>query len=114
MIVFVATTHKGYGQWRQQLWRFHPDPETLYNLQGLSLHGQTEYKEQLQIAKTRIPIATSRLGFFASCAAVETASNPIYAKKIIPAALTTPAPAKITKVAGIFRQIWNIVLRVNV
>jgi hypothetical protein len=34
-----------------------------------------------------MPIGISRLGFFASCAAVETASKPMYAKK------TEAAPA---------------------
>jgi len=32
----------------------------------------------------------SRWGFLASCAAVETASNPMYAKKITPAPLSIP------------------------
>src|SRR5450631_4127366 len=36
-----------------------------------------------------MPIGMSRCGFFASCAAVETASNPMYAKN------TTPAPLRI-------------------
>src|SRR5271157_399198 len=38
----------------------------------------------------RMPIGMSRCGFFASWAAVETASNPIYAKKITPAARAIP------------------------
>ena len=33
-----------------------------------------------------MPIGMSRCGFFASCAAVETASKPMYAKKMIPEA----------------------------
>src|SRR6476469_1944953 len=33
----------------------------------------------------RIPIGMSRCGFFDSCAAVETASNPLYAKNLTPA-----------------------------
>ena len=37
-----------------------------------------------------MPIGMSRCGFFASCAAVETASKPMYAKKMMPAACTTP------------------------
>ena len=41
-----------------------------------------------------MPIGMSRCGFFASCAAVETASNPIYAKKMMPAACTTPLQPK--------------------
>src|ERR1700732_120778 len=37
-----------------------------------------------------IPTGMSRCGFFASCAAVDTASNPMYAKKITPAPRATP------------------------
>jgi len=37
-----------------------------------------------------MPIGMSRLGFFASCAAVETASNPMKAKKTTPAAPRIP------------------------
>src|SRR5580698_11570820 len=41
-------------------------------------------------SEPRMPIGISRLGFFDSCAAVETASKPIYAKKITPAPRSTP------------------------
>ncbi len=37
-----------------------------------------------------MPIGMSRDGFFASCAAVETASKPMYAKNITPAPRSTP------------------------
>src|SRR5205809_217891 len=37
-----------------------------------------------------MPIGMSRCGFFASCAAVDTASNPMYAKNTTAAARTTP------------------------
>src|SRR2546422_1041648 len=37
-----------------------------------------------------MPIGMSRCGFFASCAAVLTASNPMYAKKTIAAPVKTP------------------------
>ena len=37
-----------------------------------------------------MPMGMSRCGFCASCAAVETASKPIYAKKITAAARMTP------------------------
>src|ERR1700678_1999219 len=37
-----------------------------------------------------MPMGISRCGFFVSCAAVETASNPMYAKKITPAPRATP------------------------
>src|SRR5207247_1486052 len=37
-----------------------------------------------------MPMGISRFGFLASWAAVETASKPMYAKKITPAARTTP------------------------
>jgi hypothetical protein len=37
-----------------------------------------------------MPMGMSRCGFLASCAAVETASNPMYAKKITAAARNTP------------------------
>jgi hypothetical protein len=37
----------------------------------------------------------SRFGFLASCAAVETASNPMYAKKITPAAVAMPDHPKL-------------------
>ena len=37
-----------------------------------------------------MPIGISRCGFFASWAAVETASKPIYAKKMTAAPVTTP------------------------
>ena len=39
---------------------------------------------------SRIPIGMSRAGFFASCAAVDTASNPMYAKNITPAPRRMP------------------------
>src|SRR5579871_928879 len=38
----------------------------------------------------RMPIGMSRAGFFASCAAVDTASKPMYAKNITPAPRSTP------------------------
>jgi hypothetical protein len=38
----------------------------------------------------KIPMGMSRLGFLASCAAVETASKPIYAKNTMAAALMIP------------------------
>ena len=41
-----------------------------------------------------MPIGMSRCGFFASCAAVETASNPIYAKNITAGAPQHAAPAE--------------------
>ena len=41
-------------------------------------------------SETRMPMGRSRCGFFASCAAVETASNPMYAKKTIVAPWRTP------------------------
>jgi len=45
----------------------------------------------VQIAsEPMIPMGMSRCGFLASCAAVETASNPIYAKKMTPAARMMP------------------------
>ena len=45
----------------------------------------------VQIASDdRMPIGMSRVGFLASCAAVETASNPMYAKNITPAPRRTP------------------------
>src|SRR5579859_1216631 len=37
-----------------------------------------------------MPMGMSRLGFFASCAAVDTASKPMNAKKTMPAAVTMP------------------------
>ena len=45
----------------------------------------------VQIAREpRMPIGMSRCGFLASWAAVDTASNPMYAKKITPAPRTMP------------------------
>ncbi len=41
-------------------------------------------------SEPRMPIGMSREGFLASCAAVETASNPMYAKNTTPAAPSTP------------------------
>src|SRR5262249_46756445 len=41
-----------------------------------------------------MPIGISRWGFFASCAAVLTASNPMYAKNTIPAPCITPLQPK--------------------
>ena len=43
----------------------------------------------------RIPIGISRCGFFASCAAVDTASKPIYAKKIDAAPAAMPLNPKL-------------------
>ena len=43
-------------------------------------------------SEAMIPIGKSRCGFFASCAVVETASNPIYAKKMY--AAPAPMPEK--------------------
>ena len=37
-----------------------------------------------------MPIGISRFGFLVSCAAVETASKPMYAKKMTPAPRSTP------------------------
>src|ERR1043166_2641596 len=42
-----------------------------------------------------MPIGMSRWGRFASCAAVETASNPMYAKKTSPAPRSTPDQPKV-------------------
>ena len=44
-----------------------------------------------------IPIGMSRCGFLASCAAVLTASNPIYAKKTIPAPAMIPLVPKCSR-----------------
>jgi len=41
-------------------------------------------------SEPNIPIGKSFLGFFVSCAAVETASNPIKAKNTTPAAPNIP------------------------
>ena len=41
-------------------------------------------------SEPRMPIGMSFCGLRASCAAVETASNPMYAKKITPAARAIP------------------------
>src|SRR5215813_839746 len=49
----------------------------------------TEMYSSVQISSdTMMPIGKSRCGFFASCAVVDTASNPMYAKKMYAA----PAP----------------------
>src|SRR3954462_13947840 len=51
----------------------------------------TSTKRTVQIANDpRMPRGMSRCGSRASCAEVETASNPIYAKKITPAPRSTP------------------------
>jgi hypothetical protein len=45
----------------------------------------------VQIARDpRMPIGMSRLGLTVSCAAVDTASNPMYAKNTTPAAPMMP------------------------
>ena len=44
---------------------------------------------------TRMPIGMSRDGFFASCAAVDTASKPMYAKNMTPAPRRTPLHPKL-------------------
>src|SRR6478672_96098 len=54
-----------------------------------------------------MPIGMSRLGLRASCAAVETASKPMYAKKIC------PAPAKRAELAGVLRQERMVVVVVD-
>src|SRR4029079_5461613 len=48
------------------------------------------YRTVQTASDPRIPIGMSRCGFFASCAAVDTASNPMYAKKITAAPRTSP------------------------
>src|SRR5271170_888917 len=45
----------------------------------------------------RIPMGMSRCGFFASWAAVEMASKPMYAKKMTPEAAMTPLQPKAPK-----------------
>src|SRR5438105_8219622 len=56
----------------------------------------TAATEMYSVVQTRseaiIPIGKSRCGFFASCAVVETASNPIYAKNMY--AAPAPMPEK--------------------
>ena len=42
------------------------------------------------ISEPRMPIGMSRLGFFDSAPAVDTASKPMYAKKIVAAAVMMP------------------------
>ncbi len=51
-----------------------------------------------------IPIGRSRCGFFASCAVVETASNPMYAKKMYAAPAPIPENPKGAKVAQLVPQ----------
>ncbi len=41
-------------------------------------------------SEARMPIGRSRFGSRASCAVVETASKPMYAKKTTPAPVSTP------------------------
>src|SRR5690242_1627976 len=48
------------------------------------------YKIVQTVSDPRIPIGMSFCGFLASCAAVDTASNPIYAKKTTLAPRSTP------------------------
>ena len=43
-----------------------------------------------RMSEPGMPMGISRLGFLASCAAVDTASNPMYAKKMTPAPRRTP------------------------
>src|ERR1041384_5856334 len=58
--------------------------------------ADTATESRVQIAREpRMPIGMSRWGRFASCAAVETASNPMYAKKTSPAPRSTPDQPKV-------------------
>ena len=56
----------------------------------LSTYANRTYSTVQIASEPRMPIGMSRLGFFASCAAVETASNPMNAKNTTPAAPSTP------------------------
>src|SRR5712671_1253612 len=56
----------------------------------LSTCEKRTYKIVQITSEPRIPIGISFCGFFDSCAAVETASNPMYAKKITAAPRATP------------------------
>ena len=56
----------------------------------LSTCANRMYSTVQMTSDPRMPIGMSRFGFFASCAAVETASNPMYAKNTTPAAPRMP------------------------
>src|SRR5262249_9462156 len=54
----------------------------------------TMYRIVQTVSEPKMPIGMSFCGFFASCAAVETASNPIYAKNTTLAPRNTPDQPK--------------------
>src|SRR3954469_6562477 len=56
----------------------------------LNTYENNTYRMVQTTSEPRMPIGMSRFGFFASCAAVDTASNPMKAKKTTPAAPRMP------------------------
>ena len=68
-----------------------------YGTSPVSSNATTIYSTVQIASEPRMPIGISRCGFLASCAAVDTASNPIYAKKITAAPRATPDHPKVPK-----------------
>src|SRR5579862_246210 len=62
----------------------------LYGARPVSTSDMRMYSTVQMTSEPSIAIGRSRCGFLASCAAVETASNPIYAKNTTAAPRTTP------------------------
>ena len=56
----------------------------------LSTYENRTYRTVQMTSEPRMPIGMSRFGFLASCAAVDTASNPMKAKNTTPAAPRMP------------------------
>src|SRR5262245_45373718 len=59
------------------------------------------YRTVQMSSEAMMPIGRSRCGFFASCAAVDTASNPMYAKKTTPAPVVTPPQPNAPRTPGV-------------
>src|SRR5215831_1226853 len=59
------------------------------------------YRSVQMSSEAMMPIGRSRCGFFASCAAVDTASNPMYAKKTTPAPVVTPPQPNAPRTPGV-------------
>src|SRR6185437_6126359 len=69
----------------------------VYLTMPVSTSATATYRIVQITSDTMMPIGMSRCGFRASCAAVDTASNPMNAKKITPAPRSTPLHPKTPK-----------------
>jgi len=73
------------------------DIDLAYGTMPMRTTATAMYSTVHNASDARMPNGRSRCGFFASCAAVETASKPMYAKNMTAAPRSTPLQPKLPK-----------------